>query len=326
MCQAMSQYSHLRSILLACGMVKHQQFLLENGFHSLSALNLLSIEDHYKYLNEPKGIMPIGDLSIIIQQIQIYSDGLKPTHHKLKSIKIEPQTEVIDLLSDGDDEEEDDDAVCREMKHEAEQTCNRTRNCNNISKKRRKRSYLQRKCKNIENIGTKSKTLNAKQKTTAPKRKFLTWKEAEIDILFSVVTENHTLTWDDIKDIYNDHENISKHRPRSVNALRQKYYTVTNAKLSIGKANTNNAKKLSSDEDEDEEEEEHDGESTASELECDITEVQNKPHSCGTCKKRFKRRSHLKDHQRVHNSPKRHLCRKCKKRFFCERVYKIHKC
>eukprot|EP01083_Nonionella_stella_P116921 347881_1 len=95
--------------------------------------------------------MPIGDLSIIIQQIQIYSDGLKPTHHKLKSIKIEP-IEVIDLLSDGDDEEEDDDAVCREMKHEAEQTCNGTQ-------KRRKRSFIHHK-----NDGKNVKKLNKNRK------------------------------------------------------------------------------------------------------------------------------------------------------------------
>eukprot|EP01083_Nonionella_stella_P185443 676195_1 len=316
----MSQNSHLRSILQACGMVKHQQCLLENRFHSLPALNLLSIADHYKYLNEPKGIMPIGDLSIIIQQIQIYSDGLKPSHHKLKSIKIEPQTEVIDLLSDGDDEEEDDDAVCREMKHEAEQTCNGTQ-------KRRKRSFIHHK-----NDGKNVKKLNKKQKATRRARigARLHWKEAEIDILLHIVTENHSSSWSDIQNIYNGHESISKHRQRSTNAIQMKYYKLTTVKY-LGKANTNNAntnnaKKLSSDEDEDEEEEEHDGESTASELECDITEVQNKPHSCGTCKKRFKRRSHLKDHQRVHNSPKRHLCRKCKKRFCSERVYKIHKC
>eukprot|EP01083_Nonionella_stella_P092505 259005_1 len=132
----MSQHSsqtHLKSILAACGMRKHMNSLKQNGFSSIVALSLLNIEDHYQHLNVPSGIMPIGELSIIIQQIRIYSDSLKSSNNESKIIKvdIEPKREVI-VLSDDDD----DDIVCCEMKQETEQTCNGSRNDSNKRKRK----------------------------------------------------------------------------------------------------------------------------------------------------------------------------------------------
>lgn len=50
-----------------------------------------------------------------------------------------------------------------------------------------------------------------------------------------------------------------------------------------------------------------------------------KPFSCGTCKKRFGRRDHLRRHEKTHGERKTYDCEKCVKKFVSKQALQLHR-